>query len=139
MQLSNLLTIFTIASAASAATISYDTGYDDRTRSLTSVSCSDGANGLMTKHPSWKVQGDIPRFPYVGGSADVAGWNSPNCGLCYKITYNGRSINLLAIDHAASGINMSLDAMNALTGGQAVKLGRVVATVQRVAASNCGL
>ena len=46
---------------------------------------------------------------------------------------------MLAIDHAGSGFNIALEAMNKLTNGQAVQLGVVQATVNQVAASVCGL
>ncbi|KAG7149929.1 Protein SnodProt1 like protein [Verticillium longisporum] len=115
MQLSNLLAIFTVATAASAASVSYDKGYDDGSRSLTA------------------------KFPYIGGAPAVSGWNSPNCGTCWELSYNGRTINVLAIDHSANGFNIALDAMNALTGGQAVKLGRVDASSKQVNKSKCGL
>lgn len=65
-----------LASLASAISVSYDTGYDDGSRSLTAVSCSDGANGLITKY-GWQTQGQVARFPNIGGYSGVAGWNSP--------------------------------------------------------------
>ncbi|KAK7431757.1 hypothetical protein QQZ08_001695 [Neonectria magnoliae] len=139
MQFSSVLSIFTLATAASAVSVSYDTGYDQKSRSLTTISCSDGSNGLITKHPNWKTQGDIPKFPYIGGVDAIAGWNSPSCGTCWKLEYKGKTINVLAIDHAASGFNIGLAAMNALTHGQAGKLGRVDAKATKVAAKNCGL
>lgn len=105
---------------------------------MTAVSCSDGSNGLITKY-GWKTQGDIPRFPYIGGVNIIAGWNSPNCGGCYRLEYKGKKIHVLAIDHAADGLNIGLDAMNALTGGQGVNLGRVNAQVYHADKSNCGL
>lgn len=46
---------------------------------------------------------------------------------------------MLAIDHTDAGINMSFEAMDDLTDGQADFLGRIDATVALVAASNCGL
>jgi hypothetical protein len=55
--------------------VSYDTGYDDASRSLTSVSCSDGANGLITKY-GWQNQGAVAGFPRIGGYMGIAGWNS---------------------------------------------------------------
>ncbi|KAH7116545.1 Epl1 protein [Dactylonectria estremocensis] len=139
MQLSNILSIFTLATAVSAVSVSYDTGYDDPNRSLTAVSCSDGVNGLMTKHPTWKKQSDIPRFPYIGGAASIAGWNSPNCGLCKKATYKGKTIYVLAIDHTATGLNVGKKAMDALTNNQATQLGRIEATVVNVDKRFCGL
>ena len=68
--------VLSFSSMASAITVSYDTGYDDASRSLNVLSCSDGANGLITKH-GWQTQGAIPRFPHIGGYMGIAGWNSP--------------------------------------------------------------
>lgn len=79
MQFSNILSIFALASAASAVSVSYDTGYDDGSRSLTAVSCSDGPNGLMTRY-GWQTQAQVARFPYIGGAPAVGGWNSPGVG-----------------------------------------------------------
>ncbi|KAI1452217.1 SnodProt1 [Annulohypoxylon moriforme] len=137
MQFSKLAQLLSFVAASSAVTVSYDTGYDDRSRSLTAVSCSDGTNGLITRY-GWQTQGSIPAA-YIGGADTIAGWNSPNCGACYQLTYNGKSINVLAIDHAAAGFNIALDAMNALTNGQAVALGRVDATSTQVDISACGV
>ncbi|POR37227.1 Protein SnodProt1 [Tolypocladium paradoxum] len=138
MQLSHILSLAALSSAASAITVSFDTGYDNRDRPLTSVACSDGPNGLITrKH--WNKQGDIPTFPYIGGAEAVAGWSSPNCGTCWKLEYAGKSINVLAIDHAGAGFNIALDAMNALTNGQAQQLGRVDAQATQIDAVNCGM
>jgi hypothetical protein len=49
---------------------------------LTSVSCSDGANGLMTR---WGYQTLEPMFPYVAAMAGAT-WNSPKCGTCVCLT-----------------------------------------------------
>ncbi|KAH7325873.1 Cerato-platanin [Stachybotrys elegans] len=138
MLLSNIFSLATLASAVSAVSVSYDRGYDDRTRHLTAVACSDGANGLMTRY-GWQTQGQIPRFPLVGGAPAVTGWNSAQCGTCWRLTYNGRSINVLAIDASPGGFNLALGAMNQLTNNQAVQLGRVQATATQVAISQCGL
>lgn len=118
--------------------MAYDEGYDQAGRSLTAVSCSDGANGLITRY-GWSTQGQIPKFPNIGAAAAVAGWNSAACGTCWKLTYGGRSVNVLAVDHAAAGFNIALGAMNTLTNGQAVALGRVEATAVQVDKSACGL
>lgn len=133
MKFSSLLSV---ASAATAATVSYDTGYDNGSRSLTAVSCSDGPNGLITRY-GWTTQGEVPG--YIGGAQAVSGWNSPNCGTCWQLTYNSKSIFVLAVDFAGAGFNIQLDAMNDLTNGQAVQLGRVDAAASQVAISNCGL
>ncbi|KAK7750427.1 hypothetical protein SLS62_007616 [Diatrype stigma] len=138
MQFSNLLQLLSFTAAASAVTVAYDTGYDDGSRSLTSVTCSDGEHGLITRY-GWQTQGQIPKFPYIGAAAAVDRWNSEACGTCWELSYNGKTINVLAIDKAGAGFNIALDAMNALTNGQAVQLGRIDATSTQVAASACGL
>ncbi|ROW16044.1 hypothetical protein VPNG_02506 [Cytospora leucostoma] len=135
---SQIFSTLFLAAAASAVTVSYDTGYDLSSRSLTVVSCSDGANGLITKY-GYQTQGDIPDFPYIGGADAIAGWNSASCGTCWQLTYGSNSIKVLAIDHAASGFNIGEDALNALTNNQAVALGRIDATATQLAVTECGL
>ncbi|KAJ9642942.1 hypothetical protein H2199_004464 [Coniosporium tulheliwenetii] len=130
MRLSAILTDIAIGNFAVATSVSYDTGYDQRTRSMTVVACSDGSNGLITRY-GWNIQGDVPRFPYVGGSSTVAGWNSPN--------YRDRTVYILAVDHTANGFNIAKTAMDDLTNGQAYQLGRIEAQTAEVALSNCGL
>lgn len=137
MQFSTFTTLFTFLSAASAITVSYDTGYDDGSRSLSAVSCSDGANGLMTK--GFTTQSSLPSFPRIGGASTIAGWNSASCGTCYSLTYNGNTINVLAMDHANEGFNIAQAAMDQLTGGHAVEFGRIDAQWAQVDKSACGL
>ncbi|KAK3690758.1 hypothetical protein LTR37_019024 [Vermiconidia calcicola] len=141
MKIAALISLFAAASSSFAArtlSVSYDQGYDQASRSMTVVSCSDGANGLITRY-GWNTQGQIPRFPNVAGSVDIGGWNSAQCGTCYQVTYKGKSIFVLGIDHTDTGINMSLGAMNQLTNNQAVQLGRVNAQVTKVGVGKCGL
>ncbi|KAI4866605.1 SnodProt1 [Hypoxylon rubiginosum] len=137
MQFTKLAQLLSLVAASSAVTVSYDTGYDDDSRSLTTVSCSDGQYGLIPRY-GWQTQGDIPAM-YLGAADTIAGWNSPSCGTCYELSYNGKTINVYAIDHAGAGFNIALDAMNALTNGQAVALGRVDATSRQVDVSACGI
>ncbi|KAF2187481.1 Asp f 13-like protein [Zopfia rhizophila CBS 207.26] len=124
------------ASLSQAITVSWDAGYDDAGRSLTAVACSDGANGLITRY-GWQTQGNIPTFPNIGGYQGIPGWNSNQCGTCWALTYNGRTINVLAIDHTATGFNIGKQAMNTLTNGNADQFGRVEASFAQVAASDC--
>lgn len=63
----------------------------------------------------------------------------PQCGTCWQLTYNGRTINVLAIDHAASGFNIAKAALDTLTNGQAEALGRVTATAVQTDVSACGV
>lgn len=125
------------ALAQTSVSISYDTTYDDSTASLDIVACSDGANGLITK--GFTTIGSLPSFPRVGGAAAIAGWNSASCGTCWQLSFDGVSINVLAIDHAGDGFNVAQEVMDELTNGQAVFLGRVTGTAVQVNASLCGL
>ena len=120
--------------------MAYDTGYDDGSRSLTAVSCSDGQNGLITRY-GWQTQGQIPKFPYIGAAAAVEGWNSKNCGTCWAITYpkTGKTVNVLVVDSSKDGFVLSLTALNVLTKGQGVALGRVDANVVQVNKTACGV
>ncbi|KAK3680677.1 hypothetical protein LTR37_021116 [Vermiconidia calcicola] len=140
MKLFSIFSGLTALSIASAATVSvsYDTTYDTASTSMTNVACSDGANGLITKY-GYKTFGAIPKFPNIGGSSTIPGWNANTCGQCFAVTYKGKTVNILAIDTAPSGINMSLAAMNKLTGGQAQALGRVNADIKKVGVGKCGL
>ncbi|KAJ5319795.1 hypothetical protein PENANT_c026G09213 [Penicillium antarcticum] len=131
----------TVAARAETVSVSYDQRYDVSGSSLTTVSCSDGENGLIPL--GYTDFGSLPNFPNIGGAITIPGWNSPNCGKCYQLHYsNGKyenTINVLAIDAAPGGFNIGLQAMNTLTNGQAEQLGRVSATYVAVDDSACGM
>ncbi|KAK0619342.1 Sm1 protein [Immersiella caudata] len=116
--------------------VTFDPGYDDVNRTLESLACSSGRNGVMKRY-GWQTQGDIPHFPFIGGVEAVEGWNSTNCGTCWGATFEGRRVYILAIDRTQTGINIAREAMDQLTGGEAVKLGRVFADIVRVPAELC--
>ena len=125
--------------AQSQQKVTYDNYYDDSAFSLDGVACSNGANGLITK--GYTTLGSLPDFPYVGGASAVTGWDSPACGTCWQLTWstNNVTINVLAVDYCAEGFNISEEALNALTGGQAYDRGSVEVTATQVDASVCGL
>ncbi|KAF8638786.1 hypothetical protein AX17_001845 [Amanita inopinata Kibby_2008] len=131
-----------VPALSSTVTVAYDTTYDMSGRSLATVACSDGPNGLITRgHTTF---GSLPSFPHIGAAHAVKGWNSPACGTCWQLTYTNaqgktKTIHVLAIDVARAGFNIALSAMNELTGGHAVALGRVNAHSKQVHASACGL
>lgn len=133
----SLVAAATTAFAQTAATASYDTTYDIASLSTLSVTCSDGQNGLYTK--GYSTLGSLPKFPFVAAMSTIDGWNSPNCGKCYALTYLTRTINVIAVDRAVEGVVLSRAALDALTDGQATALGRVGVTWVEVASSVCGL
>jgi hypothetical protein len=55
------------------------------------------------------------------------------------VSYGGKTIYVVAIDHADNGLVLSTAALNDLTNGNAVNFGVVDASVQPVDVSNCGL
>lgn len=137
-----ILTLTSLVVAQTTQTIRYDTNYDTASNSLSTVACSDGTNGLLTK--GYSTFGSLPDFPYIGAAGAVEGWNSASCGTCWRLTYTpssgtSYSVVVLAMDHADDGFNISEEALNELTGGQAEAAGTVQATVEQVDASECGL
>ncbi|KAH7912527.1 Cerato-platanin-domain-containing protein [Hygrophoropsis aurantiaca] len=132
------------ALAVTQYTVSYDPIYDVGSTSLDQVACSNGANGLESDgYTNFK---SIPSFPYIGGAPQIAGWNSKYCGSCWKLAYTVKgkttSINVTALDTGdqdLEGFNISLEAMNALTGGKAKDLGRVSITATQVDGGACKL
>ncbi|KAF8352195.1 immunomodulatory protein [Amanita rubescens] len=137
--LSVLFSLALTCSFAAGVILSYDPAYDNSAASINAVACSDGPNGLGTR--GYQKFGSLPSFPNIGGAPAVEGWNSVNCGSCWKLTYgngNGHALYMLAVDRGA-GFVTSLEAMNTLTNGSAVNLGTTNVTAQRVNSSNCGL
>jgi hypothetical protein len=59
---------------------------------MTSVSCSDGVNGLVTRY-GWQNQGAVAGFPNIGGYVGIEGWNSQQ--VC---TSNTASTHLILIE-----------------------------------------
>ncbi|THU94131.1 Asp f 13-like protein [Dendrothele bispora CBS 962.96] len=129
---------FLLSSVASAVDLRYDNTYDNPNGDMTTVACSDGSNGLITRYKFHHFK-DIPNFPHIGAAQAIAGWNSSQCGTCWKLTFNGKSINVLAIDHAGSGFNVAQAAMDELTNGNAIAFGVVDVSATQVDVSNCGL
>ena len=135
-------TIALLPAVALAQRATWDSFFDNGSNTLNNVACSDGANGLLTK--GFTTFASLPKFPFIGGASAVAGWNSPNCGTCWEITYINpkgvpKTINIIAVDTAGHGYNLSKQAMNELTGGRADELGSVTVTSKKVANSVCGM
>jgi len=127
--------------AARSVFVHYDTVYDNSAGSLTTVACSDGKNGMITK--GYKTFGDLPSFPHIGAADAVEGYNSASCGSCWRLSYKNdnstTSIYFTAIDHADHGFVISRMGLQHLGGQQAVDAGKVDVTATRVAGSLCGL
>ena len=130
-----LSTLALVCTLVAGDSLSYDPAYDNGLTSINAVACSDGSNGLATRY---ETLGSLPRFPNIGAAPAIKSWNSPNCGSCWELTFGNTSIYLLAVDKGNEYIS-SKKAMDTLTGGNAVKLGIINVTAERVSASKCGL
>lgn len=122
--------------------ISYDTMYDQRKTSLSTVTCSTGQYGLLTL--GYNTFGDLPHFPFIGGAPQIDSWDSPYCGTCWELTYTDSlgisfSLSLAAINAAQGGFDISLEGLNGLTSGNALTLDGVSITAVQVSATDCGL
>jgi hypothetical protein len=132
----SLAALFSVASA-DIEVVRYNTFYDNSQTSLNNVACSNGRNGLVTK--GFPTFGSLPSFPNIGAAQAVGAWNSPFCGSCWELTFGGNTIYVTAIDTVGNGFDLSLQAMNTLTNGQAQELDSVNAQATQVDESYCGL
>ncbi|KIK49736.1 hypothetical protein GYMLUDRAFT_101390 [Collybiopsis luxurians FD-317 M1] len=108
MKLSILVPILA-AALTRADELRYDTVYDIGNQSLVTVSCSNGANGLLTR--GFTTFNSLPTVPNIGGSSAIPGFNSPQCGSCWNVTFTNaadisKSLSITVIDHAGSGFNV---------------------------------
>lgn len=140
MKFTPVLSLLAAAGAALAqsftATVTFDQTFDNPEGSLDTVACSNGPNGLETK--GFTTFRSLPAFPFIGGGPNVTGFDSVECGTCWQLSFDGpgATIEVLAID-VSSSFNIALEAMNALTNGQAEALGRVNVTATPVSLMTC--
>ena len=132
-----IVSLTALFSVASAVDVRYDEDYDNPKISLDAGVCSNGANGLLTK--KYTTFGSLPSFPNIGAAQAVGVWNSPECGSCWKISYKGKSVIVTIVDHTADGFNLSLEAVNTLTDGNAEEYGVIDAKATQVDPIHCGL
>ena len=134
---STILSLAALFSIASADTVRYNSFYDNPSTSLDDVACSNGPNGLLTA--GFNRLSDLPTFPDIGGVFAVGSWNSPECGSCWKLSFKGNSILVTAIDTVSDGFDISLEAMNTLTGGCAAVVDSIDAFATQIERIHCGI
>jgi len=133
-----LVTVLTFVSALrvlaqTTTPLSYDNNYDNGDLPLSAVACSN-APSLV----NYSTLGSLPAYPNIGGVYTVSS-DSAACGACYAVTYGEETVYILAVDVSQSGFTVSQAAMDTLTGGQAVALGRVDVSFVTVDPSACKL
>ncbi|KIJ51967.1 hypothetical protein M422DRAFT_156931 [Sphaerobolus stellatus SS14] len=134
-----LATLVTQTSSTNiTTTVTFDTVYDNPRGELNTVSCGDSPS-LMVRPNASHTFGSLPNFPLIGGAFTIKGFNNPNCGTCWALTYQNMTINVLAIDTSLEGFNIAQKALDLLTGGKAVELGRVDVVAKQVPVSGCRL
>ncbi|KAL0567384.1 hypothetical protein V5O48_014612 [Marasmius crinis-equi] len=144
MKLLSFALLGSFSAVALADTLAFDSHYGVAGGSLTTVACSDGANGIITRF-NITTFGQLPSFPNIGAAGAVTGWNSTACGTCWEVTFTNstgakKSLNITAIDVAGPGsFNVAQAAMDNLTDGNAVAFGRVTVTSRQVPVAGCGL
>ena len=137
MKLTSIIALASLTGLVSGTqSASYDNTYDNAFGDMDSVACSDGSHGLAWKYPTF---GRLPTFPHIGGASVIGGWNSANCGTCWNLTFEGKSILVTAIDHTGYGFNLAEAALNTLTDGNAEFYGVIQVDATQVAKSDCGL
>ncbi|EGR45099.1 uncharacterized protein TRIREDRAFT_111449 [Trichoderma reesei QM6a] len=136
MHLSRLFQVALLVGSASAEVMSatFNSLYDDPSRSLSEVTCWRKNIGFMP-NLDWTLQQDAAGFI---GLDKVNGLNSVKCFTCWKLSYEGKTISLLALDGAESGVVMSFSALQFLTDGRAQELARVDVDAVEVDTAECG-
>ena len=105
---------------------------------LTTVACSDGANGIM----SWGYKNISRMFPYVTAWQSLQ-WNSALCGSCIRIQYKGRFIYVTGIDKCGvinplfSHFDLSRQAFTMIFGQEGIDKGTMTANFTLVSPRLC--
>jgi hypothetical protein len=135
----SLVAFFAFASADNVYGVSYDSKYDSKEHSLSSIACP------ILHEKGFKTFGSLPNFPNIGASPLVARLKYPTgdaCGTCWDIRLTDKMespIYVLAVGLASDGFQLSNEAMKTLTNGTTEKDKTVTAYITKAGASHCGL
>ncbi|KAJ4129769.1 hypothetical protein NW768_006738 [Fusarium equiseti] len=130
--------LLSLTSANIVTTITYNGIFDDINTSVKEFACWNGKPGSLIEDQGWVSLEDLPFA--IAGYEGVDGPDSPLCGTCWTIEYEGRNRPMIVIDSAKSGFTTGIHTVNSLTGGKATYLGRVnVTAIQSPHLADCGL
>ena len=87
-------------------------------------------------YSGWLKLGDIPSFPFIAGFQNTS-WGSPLCGTCWRLSFKDISVDVIAVDYAYSGFDLSHTAFQVLTDFAGGFLPDVDAAYVQVPASYC--
>jgi hypothetical protein len=125
-----------------ADTLKYNRDYDyAQNTELTSFSCSDGANGLITRYGVnnlQRLQTKLQPNTYIGASPAVAKWNDPNCGKCFRATNpsNNKSLNFVVIEQN-SGVVTGEEGFRLLSPSGTTSEGTLTVNVAELPSQSC--
>ncbi|TFK96816.1 Cerato-platanin [Pterulicium gracile] len=148
---------FQVLAAPTTTTAGYDIAYDLGSSSLDTGACSSGLNWLETK--GYSKFSSLPTFPLIAAVPTITGFDSPACGNCFAVSYTAPSNNTLSppvtsttnglttttiyvigVDSSrGNGFVLSKAAMDRMTVGKAVELGRVSVAWEEVDGGRCGM
>ncbi|XEV04547.1 hypothetical protein FSHL1_009834 [Fusarium sambucinum] len=137
--LSILLSVATLFSSTSAVSVTYNRTYDRGSTPISELACYKDGIGMVPHYTNPEGNTISSFAPRIMGTIDVIGSDSLLCGSCMMLDYGGEARPFLVVTGSESGIQLSLEGMNALTGGKAEALGSIEVTGRRVALLNCGL
>ncbi|KAG8670806.1 hypothetical protein FPOAC1_004040 [Fusarium poae] len=137
-RLAILLTLVNIISA-SDVTVTYNRTYDEGSTPIRNLACYKEGVGMVPQYINPEGETMSSFAPRIMGTKHVTGPDSLLCGSCIMLEYGKEARPFLVVTGAESGIHLSLEGMNALTGGKAEALGSIEVTARRVALLNCGL
>lgn len=83
-------------------TLTYNGIFDDINTSVKEFACWSGKPGNLIEDQGWVSLEDLPYA--IAGYEGVDGPDSPLCGTCWVVEYEGRSEALIVIDSAKSGL-----------------------------------
>ncbi|RSL39458.1 hypothetical protein BHE90_017402 [Fusarium euwallaceae] len=131
--------IATLVYSISAISVTYNTIYDQGSTPISQLACYKEGAGLVPDFPYPEGDTLSSISPRIMGFDAIDGPDSLSCGSCWVLVYEGEAQPFLAVDRAKSGIALSLEGMDSLTGGKAEGLGRIEVNATQVSLLSCGL
>ena len=107
-----IIPLAALISVASAIKVQHGSYYDHRWNRPAVCQCFDSLRSPLWGRLFFRT---VPSWPYIGGSDAVKVITDVGCGSCWHISYEGKSINITAVDTAMDGFTLSGKAMDALT------------------------
>jgi hypothetical protein len=112
--------------------------FDDINTSVKEFACWNGKPGSLIEDQGWVSLKDVT-FAIAGYEA-VDGPDSPFCGSCWVVEYEGRETAMIVVDSAKSGFATDIGTVDSLTDDGARELGRLnVTAIQSPYLSDCGI